>query len=246
VAPTRTSSTVGLTWTASTDDVGVERYEVSVDGAPVGTTTGTSFTVTGLAPSSVHTVTVEAIDAGGNRSGRTAGLGVTTAIAPGAPVVLVPRGDTWRYRDAGAAPGATWTTTAFDDSTWLTGRAEIGREGGDEVTLLGSAVGTRWFRRTFTVTGAASLGPLEIEVLADDGAVLHLNGVEVARDNMPAGPITPTTAAADYRVGQGQTQRHTFTVPASALHEGVNVLAIEVHQAAGSTDVSFDARLRST
>jgi hypothetical protein len=245
-APTRTSSTVHLTWTASTDDVGVERYEVVVDGTPVGTTTGTSFTVSGLAPASAHTVAVEAIDAGGNRSGRTAGLGVSAAGAPSAPVELVPRGDTWRYLDAGPPPAATWAAVGFDDSAWRTGRAEIGREDGDEVTLLGSAFGTRWFRRTFTVTGAAGLGPLALEVLADDGSVLYHNGVEVARDNMPAGPITATTPTADYRTGLGETQWHTFTVPASALVDGTNVLAVEVHQGAGSTDVSFDARLRST
>ena len=42
-SPTRTSTTVGLTWTASTDDVGCRPLRGLGDGAPVGTTTGTSL-----------------------------------------------------------------------------------------------------------------------------------------------------------------------------------------------------------
>jgi hypothetical protein len=60
-----------------------------------------------------------------------------------------------------------------------------------------------------------------------------------------AGPVTADTPATDYRFGVAETQRHTYTVPATALVDGSNVLAVSLHQAWGSPDVSFDLRLRS-
>ncbi len=49
-----TQTSISLGWTASTDDTGVSGYNVYVDGAAAGTTTATSFTVTGLACSTGH------------------------------------------------------------------------------------------------------------------------------------------------------------------------------------------------
>jgi hypothetical protein len=46
------------------------------------------------------------------------------------PLVVVPRGAVWRYRNVGPAPAATWTTPGFDDTTWLQGPAILGREQG--------------------------------------------------------------------------------------------------------------------
>jgi chitodextrinase len=244
-APARTSSTVRLAWNPSTDDVGVAHYEVFVDGASVGTTGSTSFTVNGLAPSSTHTAAVEAVDGAGRRSGRTANLTVTTAAAPTTPVELIPRGDTWRWWNQTTAPPAAWASRAFDDSAWPTGRAELGQGDGDEVTVLPAGYGTRWFRRAFTVTGAAAIGQLEVEILADDGAVVYLNGVELVRDNVGPGTVTADTLATDYRTGQAETRRQTYLVPATALVDGANVLAVSVHQAWGSPDISFDLRLRT-
>lgn len=61
------SGRVDLSWTASTDDVGVAGYEVSRDGAVLGTTTTSSFTDTG-ADQGDHTWSVVAYDAAGHRS----------------------------------------------------------------------------------------------------------------------------------------------------------------------------------
>src|SRR5215475_1390087 len=58
----KTSASVALTWTASTDNVGVTGYRVFDGTTQVGTSAATSFTVTGLAPSSTHTYTAQAVD----------------------------------------------------------------------------------------------------------------------------------------------------------------------------------------
>ena len=63
---TRTS--ISLSWTASTDDVGVERYDVYVNGQKSYTTTATSFTVNGLTNGVNYVLTVKAKDAADNVS----------------------------------------------------------------------------------------------------------------------------------------------------------------------------------
>ena len=74
----KTSTTVTLTWTASTDNVGVTGYRVMEGTTQVGTGTATTFTVTGLLPSSTHTYTVTAFDAAGNVSPPSNAVTVTT------------------------------------------------------------------------------------------------------------------------------------------------------------------------
>ncbi|MFQ6171704.1 DNRLRE domain-containing protein [Oryzobacter sp. R7] len=68
-------TSVGVSWSASTDDRGVTGYRVYRDGTAVGgdlPATATSYTDTGLATGSTHTYEVDAVDAAGNRSARSA------------------------------------------------------------------------------------------------------------------------------------------------------------------------------
>ncbi|MGE3166754.1 MAG: LamG-like jellyroll fold domain-containing protein [Planctomycetota bacterium] len=82
-------STVSLTWSAATDDVGVVAYRVRRDGVLVGTTrgTGSSFIDSGLAPSSAYTYEVIAEDAAGNESSA-ATASATTLASTLSPDVL--------------------------------------------------------------------------------------------------------------------------------------------------------------
>ncbi|MFD1045242.1 cellulose binding domain-containing protein, partial [Kibdelosporangium lantanae] len=61
-----TASSVSLSWTASTDNVGVTDYQVFQGTSVVDTVSTTSSTVTGLAASTSYTFTVKARDAAGN------------------------------------------------------------------------------------------------------------------------------------------------------------------------------------
>src|SRR5262249_9493692 len=57
------SSQIDLSWTASTDNVGVTAYRVRQGGVPVATvTTGTSYSDTGLSASTAYSYTVIALD----------------------------------------------------------------------------------------------------------------------------------------------------------------------------------------
>lgn len=69
VASNITASGATLNWTASTDNVGVDHYNISIDGNLVGTSTTTTFVVTGLSPLTLYNASVTAEDAAGNVSG---------------------------------------------------------------------------------------------------------------------------------------------------------------------------------
>ena len=57
-----------LSWTASTDNIGVAGYIVRRDGTPIAFTPSTSFVDTGLAPGTTYTYDVTALDTSGNVS----------------------------------------------------------------------------------------------------------------------------------------------------------------------------------
>lgn len=76
---------VTLTWTASTDNVGVARYEVYRDYAYVTATTGTNFVNSNLTPGKTYLYYLKARDAAGNSSGSSVKLTVTTPTLNSTP-----------------------------------------------------------------------------------------------------------------------------------------------------------------
>ena len=63
-----TGSTVALSWSPSTDDSGILGYAIRRNGALVGFGPATTFTDTGLSPTTQYTYQVTAIDTSGNSS----------------------------------------------------------------------------------------------------------------------------------------------------------------------------------
>lgn len=166
-----------------------------------------------------------------------------------ADVTLLPFGSTFRYL-SGAAPSG-WQGTAFADATWASGAGQLGFGDGDEKTVIPrgpSGTVAYYFRARFNAAAPNAYTALKLRVVRDDGLVAYLNGVEVARNNMPTGAITSTTRAS---VGAYDSAEETrvveLAIPTNRLVEGSNVLAIEVHQvSSGSSDVSFNAEVRAT
>jgi chitodextrinase len=79
VVTTAVSGTqVNLSWSASTDNVGVIGYKVFRNGSQVGTATNTSYQDTGLSGGATYGYAVAAYDAAGNVSAQSASVSVTT------------------------------------------------------------------------------------------------------------------------------------------------------------------------
>ncbi|MFB4265479.1 glycosyl hydrolase family 18 protein [Nonomuraea sp. GTA35] len=75
----RTSSSVTLTWAASSDNSGIAGYDVSIGSSVAATVSGTTAVVSGLSPSTEYSFTVRARDLYDNLSPAGAAVKVTTA-----------------------------------------------------------------------------------------------------------------------------------------------------------------------
>jgi chitodextrinase len=84
-----TTTSVALSWNASSDNVAVAGYGLYRNGTSVGTSSGTSYTFSGLTCETSYSLAVDAFDAAGNRSAK-ATLTATTSSCPmgGASVYL--------------------------------------------------------------------------------------------------------------------------------------------------------------
>ena len=166
-------------------------------------------------------------------------------------VSLIATGSSWKYLANGSNQGTAWRSTAFSDATWSTGNAQLGYGDGDEATVVSygpsstSKYITTYFRKTISVADASLYNSYTLNVKRDDGVVVYINGVERFRSNMPSGTIAYTTVASTAASDDG-TAWQTATLPAASLVTGTNVIAVEIHQNAGtSSDISFDLELKA-
>ena len=101
---------------------------------------------------------------------------------------------------------------------------------------------TYYFRTAFLYTGTPKALSLSLRYVVDDGAVFYWNGNLIHRYNMPSGTIRATNNASA-AIGNAAL-RSPVTIPLSNLVVGINVLAVEVHQAKVSgDDIAFGAEM---
>ncbi|WP_439657056.1 glycoside hydrolase family 9 protein [Lentzea sp. HUAS TT2] len=123
-------TSVTLSWTASTDNVGVAGYDVLSGTTVTGSATTTSLRVTGLTPDTPYSFSVRARDAAGNVS--SASTTVTTRTLPGVAATLTVQhkgsgaatsnqiGATLQLTNRGTSPVSLTSTTI---RYWFTGEA---------------------------------------------------------------------------------------------------------------------------
>ena len=232
-----TFSSVPLSWTASTDNVGVIGYVVRRDGTPIAFTPSTSFVDTGLAPGTA--VRLRRHRASTPRA---------TSSAPGhrrhddrrrtrarevRRRLVVPH----RRRRPRHARGASPATTSRRGPT---GPSQLGWGDRGETTVVPSGQITQYFVRHFNVDDPSRWPAARTRgSKRDDGAAVYLNGIEIAReqpaerhahrDDLPehARPRPPTPP----RGGSSPHRRRLLVA-------GDNVIAVELHQ-----DSRTDTRL---
>jgi chitodextrinase len=117
VAGTRTATSIALSWSSSTDNVGVVGYGLYRGGSLVSTNSGTTGIVGGLTCGTNYTLGVDAFDAAGNRSSEAVVMVSTAACAdtqaPTAPTGLKATNIT--------QTGLTLSWTASTDNVGVTG-----------------------------------------------------------------------------------------------------------------------------
>jgi len=165
-------------------------------------------------------------------------------------IMIIDAGAEWKYHDQGANLQTDWIRPDYDDESWSSDFAQFGYGDGDETTIISYGGDsnnkhiTTYFRKSFELS-EADLASSVIRVLVDDGAVAYLNGIEIARVNMPEGDINYLTPAIEWIPDENAF--HTFSVPTELLVAGKNVIAVEIHQSsATSSDISFDCSFSAT
>jgi Calcineurin-like phosphoesterase/Purple acid Phosphatase, N-terminal domain len=179
---------------------------------------------------------------------------VVTYVGQGATDTFIAANTKWKFFDQGMDQGTAWRANAFNDVAWVSGNAELGFGDADEATMINGGppaarFTTTYFRKAFNVVNPANYSSITFDLLVDDGAVVYLNGVEVYRQNMPAGTILYGTFASAAAGDPGVPAESAWTtIPSSpallsALQTGRNVIAVEVHQnSLTSSDLSFNFR----
>jgi hypothetical protein len=147
--------------------------------------------------------------------------------------------------------GPAWHAPDFDDAHWQVGTGPFGfGHPGLGTNLEGamkSATPSLYLRRTFEATAgqAAAPGGLDLWINYDDGMVVYLNGVELARRHLgvPGSLVHADQPSFNKRL-QVTPERIQVTGSAGALRPGSNVLAIQVHNTWPIADLfPFDATL---
>ena len=117
-AKSNTSSSMIISWTASTDDVGVAGYRIFRDGHEIGTSAVNSYADTGLSPSTMYTYSVSAYDDADNDSVQSSTVSTTTLAA------LVPSTRYVGVFVAGWHWGLEYWSEAVDDDLIQTAKAQ--------------------------------------------------------------------------------------------------------------------------
>lgn len=164
--------------------------------------------------------------------------------------VLVKGGSTWKFSDTGTDLGTDWLKADFNDSNWNIGPAKLGYGDLSVATTVNygpvstNKQPTTYFRQKFVVPNNVAFTNLTLRLAQAHGSVVWLNGQELWRTNLPAGPIAYTNFATKLVGLYAPYSFNPVSVDTTKLQPGTNILAIEVHQFSPFTAaMGFDLEL---
>jgi len=163
------SSQIKLSWSASTDNVGVTGYKVFRNGVQIATTTALAYTNTGLLPATTYTFAVAAFDAAGNSSAQSAAVAKRTLAlrvardfnGDGRSDILWRNSTTgedviWLMNGAAISSSVRFATVA--DPNWsIAGVGDFNGDGKSDILWRNRATGenTIWLMNGAAISGAA-------------------------------------------------------------------------------------------
>jgi len=202
VASSTTASSVSLTWTASTDNVGVTGYQIlrapGASGgtfAQVGTSTTPSFTNSGLTASTTYRFQVRAVDAAGNTSAVSNTVTASTQAgggdtqAPTAPSNLASTGTT------SSSVSLSWTGST--DNVGVTGYQILRAPGasGGTFAQVGTATTTSFTNSALTASTTYRFQVRAVDAAGNTSAVSNTVTAATQAGGGTGGAcsVTPTT-----------------------------------------------------
>jgi chitodextrinase len=220
-----TAFSVALSWSPSTDNVGVAGYDVYAGSSKIASSAVPSTTVSGLSPATPYTFTVKARDVAGNVSQSSGGVTVTTLSAVDVTPPSAPANLTWAAD--GLTVSLTWSASTDDVGVvayeLFYGSFDLGSFTDTVLTLIGFKPGTPY---TFTVKARDAAGNLS--VASNQTTVL----LATPPDTTP--PSAPTNLTAVNVTSSSITLRWT----ASTDNVGVVVYQVMVNGSVGATVVT--------
>ena len=252
IATVASSTQVNLSWTASTDNVGVQGYKLYRNGtyvAAIGPIGSTSVSDTGLTSGTAYSYTVSAIDGAGNESGQSPIANATPApdnIFPSIPTGLLATASAWN------AVNLSWTPST--DNIGVT-RYTVSR-GGAVLSVLAGSTTTFTDRTTapttaysYSVTAADAAGhtsaasvaapvttPYEVQVVSPEAAV-SVFGTESLSAFVSTGTPQVSYTIDGNGVGSSGVAPYTVNWDTTALADG-NHTIVATAQAGNDPPVS--------
>ena len=212
-----TQTSLTLSWTASTDNVGVTGYDVYQGGIKINGSlvTSTSFNVSGLTASTAYQFYVQARDAAGNTSANSSTLNVTTLAPPDTEAPTAPANL--------AASNITQSTLTLN---WDASTDNVGVTGYD-VYRDGIKINPGIVTSTsYNVTGLSALVTYSFYVVAKDAA-----GNTSANSNN-ASATTPDTQAptAPTNLTASAITETSMTISWTASTDNIGVTGYDIYQ----------------
>ena len=182
------SSQINLSWSASTDNVGVTGYQIFRGGTLITTVTGTSYSNTGLTTNTSYSYTVKATDAAGNASANSSTASATTQVGTPVPTATISANPS--SITSGNSSTLTWSSTNATSCT-----ASNGWSGSKATSGTQSVAPTVTTTYSITCTGAGGTSP------AASATVTVSGGGGGEADGIPAG--FPNSTNTGYRNAPG-------------------------------------------
>ena len=167
------NSQINLSWSASTDNIGVAGYRVSRNnGSNIFTTSTTSYADTGLASSTEYSYTVTAFDGAGNSSATSTSIAIAT-LAPQPPPPNVPPpsagvGDT--YIGVANTPLATYDVR-YRDARTVYNVSSLVLDGNGNVSMNGSVTGGLSFYSATVNSDGSQLSQINLLAIPVGGSL---------------------------------------------------------------------------
>ncbi len=142
--------------------------------------------------------------------------------------------NTWKYIIPNSNLAPDWNNLSFDASAWNSGQMSVGYGDDDDEIEISNPTTSVYALINFSISDTSKIKKALLDLDFDDGFVAYLNGIEIARVGLTGTPPNWDELATDNEAtliqgGNISSFEINQLILKSAMKNGQNVLAIEVH-----------------